>query len=169
MAKAKSRFKELHEVWRSEMLSLKVKLMLYTHAVVSILAHGHEAWDLDPKLQVRINGWNSRCVAIITGRDIRQEAGRAGQTFDLVSHLRVRRLKWVGHVLRMDDLRYPKQALRVVWEASRPGAKPREGSVLMDAPDVSSFAELEALAGAHQDHPEWSQLVRALRERVSRQ
>ena len=168
MAKAKARFKELHAVWRSEVLSQKVKLMLYTHAVISILAHGHEAWDLNPKLQVRLNGWNSRCVAIITGRDIRQEAGRAGQTFDLVSHLRVRRLKWVGHVLRMDDPRYPKQALRAAWER-RSGAKSREGSVLMDVPECVSFAELEALAGAHQDHAEWSQVVRALREKVSRQ
>ena len=169
MAKAKSRFKELHEVWRSKLLTLKVKLMLYTHAVISILVHGHEAWDLNPRLQVRLNGWNSRCVAIITGRDIRQEAGRAGQTFDLVSHLRVRRLKWVGHVLRMDDQRYPKLALKAVWEARGPGAKSREGSVLMDVPRCSSFAELEALAGTHHDHPEWSQLVRELRERVSRQ
>ena len=28
---------------------------------------------------------------------------------------------------------------------------------------------VEALAGTHHDHPEWSQLVRELRERVSRQ
>ena len=39
----------------------------------------------------------------------------------------------------------------------------------MDVPESSSFVELEALAGAHHDHPGWSQLVRELRERVSRQ
>ena len=48
-----------------------------------------------------------------------------GQTFDVVSHLRVRRLKWVGHMLRMDDQRYPKLALRAVWETRGSGAKSR--------------------------------------------
>ena len=168
MAKAKSRFGKMHEVWRSPILPLKVKLLLYQHAVVSLLVHGHEAWDLTPELQTKLNGWNARSVAIITGRSIQEEAGRRGQTFDLVSHIRVRRLKWVGHVLRMEDPRFVKQALKVVFEKKQSGDLHRRGSVLMDVPKCSSFSELVALAGAHLDHPEWSAVVRELRGRVTR-
>ena len=168
MAKAKSRFGKMHEVWRSPILPLKVKLLLYQHAVVSLLVHGHEAWDLTPELQTKLNGWNARSVAIITGRSIQEEAGRRGQTFDLVSHIRVRRLKWVGHVLRMEDPRFVKQALKVVFEKKQSGDLHRRGSVLMDVPKCSSFSELVALAGTHLDHPEWSAIVRELRGRVTR-
>lgn len=70
MAKAKARFKfgKLRSVWSSSWISLDLKLMLYKHAVVSALAHAHEAWKLTEGLMRRLNGWNSRCVAIITGR-----------------------------------------------------------------------------------------------------
>ena len=118
---------------------------------------------------ITLNGWNSRCVALITGREIRQQAGRMGQTFDLVANLRVRRLKWVGHVLRMDDSRYVKQSIKALWKMKKNGKLRREGSVLMDVPKCSSFRELQELAGVHQDHPEWSKLVRTMRLRVSRE
>ena len=168
MAQAKARFRKLHEdlVWHSAILPLKVKLTLYQHAVVSILLHGNEAWALNPSLQAKLNGWNSRCVAIITGRTIREEAGRR-QTFDLVSTLRERRLRWVGHVLRMADSRFVKQALRAEFDKLSSGEL-HQGSVLMDVPRCGSFSELVALAGAHGDHPEWNFVVRELRERVSR-
>ena len=86
--------------------------------------------------------------SLVGGRSIQEEAGRRGQTFDLVSHIRVRRLKWVRHVLRMEDPRFVKQALKVVFEKKQSGDLHRRGSVLMDVPKCSSFSELVALAGA---------------------
>ena len=152
-----------------KVLKKKLKIQLYRSAVVSTLAHGYEAWDLTPKMMISLNGWNSRCIAFITGREIRIEAGRRGQTFDLVADLRIRRLRWVGHVLRMDDPRYVKQSIKALWKMKNEGKLRREGTVLMDVPKCSSFKELQELAGVHQDHPEWSKLVRDLRKRVSRE
>ena len=165
MTQSKARFRQLHEVWRSKILNKKLKIQLYRSAVISILVYGHEAWDLTPTMMITLNGWNSRCVALITGREIRQEAGRMGQTFDLVADLRVRRLKWVGHVLRMDDSGYVKQSIKAVWTLKKNGKLRREGSVLisMDVPKCSSIRELQELAGVYQDLPEWPQLVRNLR------
>lgn len=105
--------------------------------MISVLVHGMA------KLMVTLNGWNSRCVAFITGRDIRQEAGRAGQSFDLVSHLRVRRLKWVGHVLRMDDSRFVKQAMKALWTKKRSGELSREGTALMDTQTAARLKSYE--------------------------
>lgn len=69
--------------------------MLYKHAVISTIAHSHEAWKLSEVAMGKLNGWNSRNVAIITGRDIAKEEGRR-QTFGLVSHLRVRCAAYLG-------------------------------------------------------------------------
>lgn len=146
--------------------SVSLKLKLYRHAVISTLTHAHEAWKLTPGVMKRLNGWNSRCVSVITGRGIAKEAG-CRQTFDLVSYLRVSRLRWLGHVLRMDPVRYVKQAAVALFDRS-PESLRLSGSLLMDAPECSSFSELVALAGAHRDHAEWDQLVRALRKRITR-
>ena len=169
MARACARFGKLHNVWHSGQLELSLKLLLYKHAVVSTLVHAHEAWKLTPGVMKMLNGWNSRCVSVLTGRDIAKEAGRR-QTFDLVSHLRVSRLRWVGHVLRMDDSRYLKQALLATFEANRPGSSQTKssGCLLMDAPKCSSVSELVTLAGVHGDHAEWDRLVHALSKRVMR-
>ena len=50
-----------------------------------------------------LNGANSRMVARITGQTIREESTIGTRTFDLVKWIRARRLKWVGHILRLDD------------------------------------------------------------------
>ena len=164
---ATARFGKLHSVWHSSQLSTSLKLLLYRHAVVSTLSHAHEAWKLTPRVMRRLNGWNSRCVATITGRSFRKEAGRR-QSFDLVSSLRVRRLRWVGHVLRKADSRYPKQALAVVFGSGSTEDLHKTGSLLMDAPKCSSFSELVRLAGAHGNHPEWDELVRSLERTITR-
>ena len=135
MAKARDRFTKLHEVWKCRILSLEVKQSLYQHAVVSVLLHGSEAWDLTPELQAKLNGWNARCVSTFSGRHTRHEASsRYRSTFDLVSHLRVRRLEWVCRVLRMDDGRFHREALKLLFEKRMAGQLHRKGSVLMDVP-----------------------------------
>ena len=68
----------------------------------------------------------------------------------------------------MDNPRFVNQAPKAVFEQEQSGNLRRRGSVLMDVPKCGSFSELEALAGAYLDHPEWSAVVRELRERVAR-
>ena len=38
----------------------------------------------------------------LTGRAIREEA-TVGKTFDLVRWIRVRKIQWIGYILRMDE------------------------------------------------------------------
>ena len=50
-----------------------------------------------------LNGVNSRMVAKITGRTIKEEANKVTLTFDVVTWIRVRRLQWVSHILLMEN------------------------------------------------------------------
>ena len=100
-----------------------------------------------------INGWNSRSLAVMSGRRIEDEARYP--SVDLVSALRVRRLRWLGHVLRMDDSRLVK---RVFMATEQPYKK---GSIFTDAPEHTTTVELEKLA---QDREGWNILVNKLKK-----
>ena len=58
------------------------------------LTFGHTNWTLNAKLQSTIKGWNSRCMAVITNREIAEECRYP--TIDLVAVLRARSLRWDG-------------------------------------------------------------------------
>ena len=50
-------------------------------------------------------------LARFTRKSIPQEARAASTTFDLVRHLRIRRLKWLGHILRAGPDRITYQVI----------------------------------------------------------
>ena len=61
-------FGKMYHIWNSTQHSLEVKLKLYESAVVSVLVYVCEAWNLTPSILRSLNGWNSCCTSIITGR-----------------------------------------------------------------------------------------------------
>ena len=155
LAVARERFNKLSNIWNSPLLSRRVKLQLYECAVCSIMSHGHESWKLDVRTMAKINGWNARCLSILSGRSVHEEA--RWPSVDLVSALRVRRLSWLGHILRRDDTRLTKRVLMLSQQPYR------DGSLMMDAPPHASMDELQEIA---QDRGEWTNIVNALERRL---
>ena len=80
---------------------MALKLRLYAAAVLSVLIYGCEAWVMTDKVCRSICGWNSRRVAFINDREIRDEF--KDPTYDLVARIRLRRLDWAGELLRADE------------------------------------------------------------------
>ena len=140
IALARQRFGKLRHVFGSGDLSTKMKLRLYEAAVCSIMVYGCESWTLNEKTMRHLNGANSRMLTIITGNSIQAEARPLTSSLNLVRKLRIRRHKWLGHILRDDPSRLICQAVK----AQR--AMKLEGSLLMDAPPHSNFEELVDLA-----------------------
>ena len=66
---------------------------------------------------------------------------------DLVAMLRVRRLRWLGHVLRMPEERRLRRFV-LMFNTIYPDGYP-EGSIFMDAPAHIDVAELVPMAGLH--------------------
>ena len=56
-----------------------------------------------------MNGFNSRCLHIITGQDYRVTA--TVPEYDLLLAIRQRRLRYLGHILRMPESRVVRRAL----------------------------------------------------------
>ena len=84
------------------------------------------------------NLYNSRLLSKITGNSVRQEA--RSPLFCVVQWARVKRAKWLGHILRLPDARIVKIAVRVQYEMGLPG------NICADAPQTSSFEQLVRIA-----------------------
>ena len=148
IGKARSTYGTLYNLWNDGSLPLKLKLHWYQTYVVSVLFYGHTSWKLTKKVVAMIRNFNAKCLYKITGRTPEQES--RVPTIDLLQELRVRRAKWVGHILRSEE---EHLARRAMMERSRPYP---EGHVLEDAPRHNNISELLYLA---QDREVWRELV----------
>eukprot|EP01050_Picozoa_sp_SAG11_P023077 SAG11_NODE_4536_length_1860_cov_4.594549_1_plen_55_part_10 len=52
--------------------------------ILAQMSFGNEGWHLDDKACKMLNGWNSRCVAIITRRTPHEEASPRTRTTGIV-------------------------------------------------------------------------------------
>ena len=77
--------------------SLSTKLRLYRVCVCS--SSRTAAWTLNRTVIRSINGFNSRCLHVMTGEHYRETA--TASAYDLVLAARRRRLCYIGHVIRM--------------------------------------------------------------------
>ena len=143
-------FSSLSHIWSDHRLSTKMKIRLYQTAVCSTLTHACEAWDLTDKIMREVNGFNSRCLHVITKKHYRDTA--LNPDFDLLNAICKHRLRYLGHILRMDEGRLLKQTLfALLYEVKeRP-----EGSLLHGC-ENTPLDRLEAKAC---DRKEWRHFI----------
>ena len=123
------------------------------------MAYGSEAWLLNSETKRCLRGANAFMLSHITGKTKREEARPETTSFDLVMWIRARRLKWAGHILRLDDKRLIKQTLRHIY------SNPQEGDLLMDLPAHHDWNALQNFA---EDRDKWRARVRSLKEKSRR-
>ena len=93
-------------------------------------------------------------LAHITGNPIPHEARPTTTSLDLVRRIRMRRHRWVGHILRLGPDSMVYQALK------NQSHMDMEGNLLMDAPPHTSIADLARQA---KDRARWRELTHAIR------
>ena len=138
---------------------------LYESLVISILLYGAESWPLSvtqmKKLEAAHHKFQRRLLGITwrdkVSDDIRKKTGSR----KLENIIKERRLRWLGHVLRMDNSRTARQATH--WELrgyKRKPGRPRKNWVDVIKLDLenmeSTWEEAEELAN---DKAEWHQRV----------
>ena len=69
-----------------------------------------------------------------------EEASPRNRTFDVLHAIRKRKFEWLGHILRMDDCRLVKHAVKVQYENGD------MTNLLADAPPSKSFQHLVSMA-----------------------
>ena len=96
---AQAVFGSLSRLWTDHRLSRETKLRLFNLSVCSSLTHCCTAWALTSTVIRMIHGFNSCCLHVITGEDYRATA--TTPVYDLVLAVRKRRMRYLGHVLRL--------------------------------------------------------------------
>ena len=150
---AQARFSSLHHMWQDHRLPTSMKLRLYEAAVCSSLTHSCEAWDLSPSVMKSVNGFNSRCLHMITKKSYHSTA--TAPDYNLILAMRRRRMRFLGHLMRMDNNRLLK---RCFIAYVRGGSSPPTGSLLMDCQNEP----LSVLELAAQDRAGWNRRINNL-------
>jgi len=103
-------------VWENKLLTEKTKTRVYQACVLSTLLYGSETWTTLMRHERRLNTFHMRCLKRlleikwqdrIPYSDILERAGIPS----MYAILAQRRLRWLGHVRRMEDGRLPKDVL----------------------------------------------------------
>ena len=149
-----SRCVKLRHIFVSKEISLELKLRLYEVAVCSLLTYGCETWTLCDKTMRCLNGANSRMLTHITGQSVRAEARPQTTSLNLVRQIRIRRYRWLVHILRSSPHRLIHQALKCQAILNKPG------NLLMDAPPFSSPQDLRNQAA---DRATWLSRIAIIR------
>ena len=155
IAQATTRCGQLRHIFNSGSLPLRMKLRLYEAAVVSLLTYGSETWFLNPRACRKLRGANSRMLAWITGNSIPHEARPATTSFNIIRKIRIRRLRWVGHILRAGPQNPSYQALKSLH------SNPIPGSLLTDVPTKNIIEEVTILV---KDRSAWRELIHNIPE-----
>ena len=153
MVIAQSAFSDLYKLWEDCRLPLSMKLKMYSTAVCSTFTHACESWDFTEAVRKTVNGFNSRCLNVITKEGYRVTA--TTPKFNLVLAIRKRRIRYLGHILRMDEDRLVRRTL-LAYVCSKTHGIPA-GSLMDDEFCKNrSVAELSALAN---DRRRWKNLI----------
>uniref|UniRef100_A0A0B7BSE8 Reverse transcriptase domain-containing protein n=2 Tax=Arion vulgaris TaxID=1028688 RepID=A0A0B7BSE8_9EUPU len=102
--------------WDNTKLTLQTKIQIYRACVISSLLYGSETWTAYSRHERRLNIFHLRCLRKImnirwydkiTNSEVLQRANLPS----IMGMLSSRRLRWLGHVRRMETCRIPKQML----------------------------------------------------------
>ena len=107
-------------------------MRLYTSGVCSSFTHGCKAWKMNIPVCKMINGgFNSRCLSVIIGKEFNVTA--ANPDFNLIDAITKRRLRFAGHILRMNPDRLLRRRF-MTYINSHPGLR---GSFLHNCEEMS--------------------------------
>ena len=153
-------------IFQDRRLSVETKRRVYEAAVLSVLLYGAETWSIKAESVRRLSGFHNRCIRTIMGVtkqrqwreriSSRQLAADFGMEETMAEILMKHRLRWLGHLARMESHRMPKQLLFGELQKKRPshGTKRRWRDVAAaDIKSVNAGAEWYDLA---QDRNAWA-------------
>eukprot|EP00117_Sycon_ciliatum_P040682 scpid34913/ scgid5748/ RNA-directed DNA polymerase from mobile element jockey; Reverse transcriptase len=173
LAKASRVFGSLRvPVFENRSLSLRCRRRVYIALVLTTLLYGAETWTPKAPDLRSLNTFHHQCVRIIVGVSRRDQwdnrvtsvtmARTLGIDCDVADIIREYRLRWLGHVGRMNDDRMPKRVLFGELPATRPRHGPRKrwrDVIVDDLRSISPPVPSDCWFDAAQDRSAWRQIA----------
>lgn len=114
----------------SNHIKINTKMTIYRAIVEPILTYGSECWQLSGRNRKRVETVEmdyirraSRVSRLerIPNQEIRR---RVKRTYTTIDRIETRQLLWYGHVMRMEENRWPKKAMKYVPANRRKRGRP---------------------------------------------
>lgn len=103
-------------VWNNSLLSERAKVRVYQACVLSTLLYGSESWSTYARQERRLNGFHLRSLRRLLhikwqDKVPNTEVLQRADLLNIPSMLIQRRIRWLGHVHRMDPQRLQREIL----------------------------------------------------------
>ena len=162
VACAWSKWRELAGLLNMREIPLPNRAAVYDACIRSVLLYGSETWAMTRKLEDEIRGCDRRMLRFMAGIKLRDRVpsaeilGRCGLK-DVLGVMRVRRLRWFGHVKRRDRSEVLGRILDMTVEGRRPPGRPKKNwiSCVRDDLRTLNISEEEA-----HDRRRWEQVIK---------
>ena len=120
------KFKEISNLICGRSMSLKVRGTLYKSYVRNALTYGAECWALKMEDERRLKTTEMRLLRMICGKTLKDKMNNEKiremtGVVRLEEFLREKRLRWLGHVEKMDEERGPVKALLLEVDGTKKG------------------------------------------------
>ena len=164
--KASNSFRCLSRIlWYQQRIKIGTKLRMLKAATLPTLLYGSETWAPMVKQLKRLQSFVMRCLRVILGVSVREKQRnteiRSRANIETVETMvRKRRLRWLGHVARMDAGRIPRQLLVCKLEAGKRavgGQKLRWADIATK--DLKRCGIDKDWRERAQDHDEWNAVI----------
>lgn len=179
IGKATQSFACLHNaVWSRTYLSIKTKMRIFNAAVIPVLLYGAESWCLLEADARMLEVFQMRCLRKILGVSLLERLTNVSiqrkclHQPDIKTQIRKARLRWAGHVLRMDPTRIVRQSwiYKVPPDWKCPPKAPKKTWSKMVQQDLAHLAStygsvnwhnnyINIIADLAQDRNQWKQIT----------
>ncbi len=164
-------FAQFSHVWGNCHLSVPTKVKVFNFFILLHFVYGNETWALTLAQGNRLETAYNSCLRRILGVSITdshslQHLWDRCQVPPLKWLLAQRRLSWLGHLARIPEERYPRQALfSRLRGATQPRGRPAQTFVSTVCGDLQAIGMLSTQGDWYeraQDRPQWRANIRKL-------
>jgi len=120
------------KLFNDKKMAKKVKIRVYESLILAILLYGSETWNVRTEEAKKLETFHMNCLRCIAGKSKHEKIRNAIirkslNQLTIQSMMRRRRLRWLGHVRRMNDGRWAKQIMYSwIEDCPRPKGKPKQ-------------------------------------------
>ena len=132
------------------LLSQNIKIKIYRTIILPVVLYGCETWSRTLRVEYRLRFFENRVLRRIFGRKRDEVTGEWRKLHNeelndicsspsIVRVMKARRMRWVGHVVRMVERTYEYRVLAGKPEGKRPLGRPRrrwDDNIMMDLQEV---------------------------------
>ena len=125
----------LSYIFKSKDITIKNKLRIYKTLIRPILGYGSETWTITKTVGEQLKRVERKILRRIFGPVYEngewrilhnEEVYKLYQDDDILKFIELGKLRWAGHVSRMDESRFPKKAMEARLAGKRPVGRPRK-------------------------------------------